>query len=92
MLEAFRNQDRYNLIFAPHVMLFERKWVVTLDPPSLARVMPPGAGMASDPRIHIDTGSAASSDMSYTNRADIYLAMSAARSTSSCASRVPACS
>jgi hypothetical protein len=73
VLEAFRNQDRYNLIFAPHVMLFERKWVVTLDPPSLARVMPPGAGMASDPRIHIDTGSAASSDMSYTNRADIYL-------------------
>lgn len=73
VLEAFRHQDRYNLIFAPHVMLFERKWVVTVDPPSLARVQPPGAAFAQEPRIHIDTGSGASSDMSYTNRADIYL-------------------
>ncbi len=73
VLAAFRGQDRYNLIFAPHVMLFERKWVVTVDPPSLARVMPPGPAYRAERRIHIDTGSAASSDMSYTNRADIYL-------------------
>lgn len=73
VLEAFRNQDRYNLIFAPHVMLFARKWVVTVDPPSLACVVAPGPELRADPRIHIDTGSAASSDMSYTNRADIYL-------------------
>jgi hypothetical protein len=73
VIAAFRNQDRYNLIFAPHVMLFERKWVVTLDPPSLARVVPPGAQYRAERRIHVDTGSAASSDMSYTNRADIYL-------------------
>lgn len=73
VLEAFRNQDRYNLIFAPHVMLFERKWVVTVDPPSIARVVPPGPDVRKNPRIHIDTGSAASSDMSYTNRADIYI-------------------
>ena len=73
VLEAFRKQDRYNLIFAPHVMLFERKWVVTVDPPSLARVMPPGLRYRSQARIHVDTGSAASSDMSYTNSADIYL-------------------
>jgi CDP-glycerol glycerophosphotransferase (TagB/SpsB family) len=73
VLEAFRQQDRYNLIFAPHVMLFERSFVVTVDPPSLARVRPPGPEYAQEPRIHIDSGSAASSDMSYTNRADIYL-------------------
>jgi hypothetical protein len=73
VLEAFRDQDRYNLIFAPHIMLFERKWVVTVDPPSLARVQPPLPRLRDAPRIHIDTGSAASSDMSYTNRADIYL-------------------
>jgi hypothetical protein len=73
VLEAFRNQDRYNLIFAPHVMLFARQWVVTIDPPSLARVQPPGPEYAHEPRIHIDPGSPASSDMSYTNRADIYL-------------------
>jgi hypothetical protein len=73
VLGAFRSQDRYNLIFAPHVMLFERKWVVTLDPPNIARVATPGPEFRAEPRIHIDTGSAASSDMSYTNRADIYL-------------------
>jgi hypothetical protein len=73
VLAAFRDQDRYNLIVAPHVMLFERRWVVTLDPPSLARVCPPGPEFAAERRIHIDPGSAASSDMSYTNRADIYL-------------------
>jgi hypothetical protein len=73
VVEAFRGQDRYNLIFAPHVMLFARRWVVTVDPPSLARVSPPGPEIARAPRIHVDTGSSASSDMSYTNRADIYL-------------------
>jgi hypothetical protein len=73
VIEAFRNQDRYNLIFAPHVMLFERKWLVTIEPPSIARVAPPGTEYRNDPRIHVDTGSTASSDMSYTNRADIYL-------------------
>lgn len=73
VLEAFRGQDRYNLIFAPHVMLFARRWVVTVDPPSIARVVPPGPEYAAEPRIHIDTGSSASSDMSYTNRADIYI-------------------
>jgi hypothetical protein len=73
VLEAFRAQDRYNLIFAPHVMLFQRQLVVTVDPPSLARVRPPGPAITAAPRIHSDPGSAASSDMSYTNRADIYL-------------------
>lgn len=73
VLKAFLGQDRYNLIFAPHVMLFARKWVVTVDPPSLARVQPPGPEYTRARRIHIDTGSAASSDMSYTNRADIYI-------------------
>jgi CDP-glycerol glycerophosphotransferase (TagB/SpsB family) len=73
VLEAFRQQDRYNLIFAPHVMLFERRFVVTVDPPSLARARAPDPEYAHEPCIHIDTGSAASSDMSYTNRADIYL-------------------
>lgn len=73
VLEAFRSQDRYNLIFAPHVMLFERRWVVTVDPPSIARVVPPGPAITAASRIHCDPGSATSSDMSYTNRADIYL-------------------
>lgn len=73
VLEAFHDQDRYNLILAPHVMLFERRLVVTVDPPGIARVIPPAGRYREAARIHADTGSAASSDMSYTNRADIYL-------------------
>lgn len=73
VLDAFVDQDRYNLIFAPHVMLFARKWTVTIDPPAVARVRPPGPAVSACPRIHVDLGSGASSDMSYTNRADLYL-------------------
>ncbi|MDM7957025.1 hypothetical protein [Blastomonas sp.] len=73
VLDAFVGQDRYNLIFAPHVMLFARKWTVTIDPPAVARVQPPGAAVSASSHIHLDLGSGASSDMSYTNRADLYL-------------------
>jgi hypothetical protein len=73
VLDAFGGQDRYNLIFAPHVMLFAREWTVTIDPPAVARVRPPGPSVSACPHIHVDLGSGASSDMSYTNRADLYL-------------------
>jgi hypothetical protein len=72
-LDWFLDQDRYNLIFAPHIMLFERRVVLTVDkfrmdfPGSLS---PRYAGAA---HIHIDKGSRASTDMTYTNCADIYL-------------------
>jgi hypothetical protein len=73
VLEAFVEQDRYNLVFAPHVMLFERRWTITLDPPAVAKVKMPSSRVLSSPRIHVDLGSPASSDMSYTNAADLYL-------------------
>ena len=73
VLEAFVDQDRYNLIFAPHVMLFERRWTITLDPPAIAKVRMPSERVLASPRIHVDLGSPASSDMSYTNAADLYL-------------------
>jgi hypothetical protein len=73
VLEAFVSQDRYNLIFAPHVMLFARNWTLTIDPPAVARVRRPGLPVSACPHIHVDLGSGASSDMSYTNRADLYL-------------------
>jgi len=73
VLEAFVDQDRYNLVFAPHVMLFERSWTITLDPPAIAKVKMPSSRVLSSPRIHVDLGSPASSDMSYTNAADLYL-------------------
>lgn len=73
ILDYFAGQDRYNLIFAPHVMLFERNWTVTIDPPAIARVHKPGAQYSNLPHMLVDLGSEASVDMTYTNAADIYL-------------------
>lgn len=71
VLDAFAGSDRFNLIFAPHVMLFQRRWTVTISPPAIRRVRAPVSRGASN--IMVDPGSPASSDMSYTNRADLYL-------------------
>src|SRR5690606_4003226 len=38
VLEWFADQDRFNLLFAPHVMLFAKRWTIGLDPLSIARV------------------------------------------------------
>jgi hypothetical protein len=73
VLEHFLRDDRYNLIFAPHVMLFHRRFVVTIDK---LRVDRPGRidrRFYQAPNIHIDLGSTASTDMTYTAAADIYL-------------------
>ena len=73
VLEHFLRDDRYNLIFAPHVMLFHRRFVLTIDK---FRVDRPGRidqRFLDAPNIHVDLGSAASTDMSYTQAADIYL-------------------
>ena len=73
VLEHFLRDDRYNLIFAPHVMLFHRRFVVTID---RLRVDRPGRlnqRFLDAPNIHVDLGSAASTDMTYTQAADIYL-------------------
>lgn len=73
ILEWFARQDRFNLVFAPHVMLFAKRWTIGLSPPSLAHVPPVPRMAGQKPHILIDTGSRASLDMTYTNRADIYL-------------------
>jgi hypothetical protein len=73
VLEHFLADDRYNLIFAPHVMLFHRRFVVTIDK---LRIDRPGAieqKFLDAPNIHVDLGSHASTDMTYTSAADIYL-------------------
>ncbi len=73
VLDHFLNDDRYNLIFAPHIMMFERKVVFTVDRMSMAF---PGAidhKYLAAPNIHVDLASAALTNMSYTNCADIYL-------------------
>lgn len=73
VLHAFKDQNRYNLIFAPHVMLFARRWVLTVDKLSVAAVRKPDPQLLQASNIHIDLGSSASNDMRYTNRAEIYL-------------------
>jgi hypothetical protein len=73
VLEWFADQDRFNLIFAPHVMLFAKRWTIGLDPLSIARVPPIPERIFAAPNIHVDTGSAALFDMTYAELAEIYL-------------------
>jgi hypothetical protein len=73
ILDYFRRSDRYNLIFAPHVMLFQRRVTVTIEPPRVrfaGRIAP---AVREAPNILIDLGSPASIDMTYTTAADVYL-------------------
>lgn len=64
VLEIMAAQDRYNLIFAPHVRLF--------DPPTPAKYAP-FERFRTLPHMRIDLGSDASIDMTYTQAADLYL-------------------
>ena len=73
ILDWFIANPKYNLIFAPHVMLFQRRVVFTVDK---FRVAFPGKldkKYLEAPNIYVDLGSTASTDMTYTNAADIYL-------------------
>lgn len=73
VLEHFLADDRFNLIFAPHVMLFHRPFVVTIDKLRIDRPGRIEERFLRAPNIHVDLGSRASTDMSYTRAADIYL-------------------
>lgn len=73
VLDWFVEHDDHHLIFAPHVMLFERPFVVTIDKLRLRRVGRIEERYLRAPNIHIDLGSRASTTMAYTERADIYL-------------------
>jgi hypothetical protein len=64
VLEQFAASQRYNLIFAPHIRLFDGA-----DPKTVEALAP----FLDDPRIHIDLGGPAAIDMTYTRAADIYL-------------------
>ncbi len=73
VLDYFAKSQRYNLIFAPHVMLFHRPVAVTINP--FGFHFPGGIAPAvrNAPNIHIDLSSPACTDMTYTLAADIYL-------------------
>ena len=65
VFEFFADHPEYNLIFAPHVVLFKRRLR------HRARRIP--KKFYRLPNIHIDLGSMASVDMTYMLAADIYL-------------------
>lgn len=73
VLEFFRENADYNLIFAPHIMLFQRRLVTTIDKLSFGLPGSLSARFASAPNIHVDLSSPALTDMTYTNMADVYL-------------------
>jgi hypothetical protein len=73
VLDFFLRNDAYNLIFAPHVMLFERPFSLSIDRLRIDRPGRIDPRFLRAPNIHIDLGSLASTDMTYTNAADIYL-------------------
>jgi len=73
VLDWFVAHEEYHLIFAPHVMLFERPFVLTIDRLRIDRPGRIAERYLRAPNIHIDLGSRASTTMVYTDRADIYL-------------------
>ena len=73
ILDWFIDHEEYHLIFAPHVMLYERPFVMTIDKLRIDRPRRIEERYLRAPNIHIDLGSRASTTMAYTNRADIYL-------------------
>lgn len=73
ILDWFLANPGYNLIFAPHIMLFQRRIVFTIDKLRLAFPGKLERKYRDAPNIHVDLGSVASTDMTYTNAADIYL-------------------
>lgn len=73
VLDFFRTHEDRELIFAPHVMLFERPFVLTIDKLTVNRAGAIDNRYLHGDNIHIDLGSRASTDMSYTMAADLYL-------------------
>lgn len=73
ILEHFAEQEEFNLIVAPHVMLFRRKVLASTERLAikLRREIP--RRFFDIDHIHIDTGSLNSVDMTYTRMADIYV-------------------
>jgi CDP-glycerol glycerophosphotransferase (TagB/SpsB family) len=73
VLDWFVDHPEYQLIFAPHVMLFERPFTISVDKLRIDRPGRMEPRHVNAPNIHIDLGSRASTTMAYTQAADIYL-------------------
>jgi len=73
ILKQFAGHAQYNLIFAPHILLFRRRWHISPHSRRVRRTgRPPGAAFAAE-NIIIDLDSPALVDMTYLRAADIYL-------------------
>ncbi len=74
ILEYFYNNQKYNLIFAPHIMLYTRKMHFSEEKKSsIGWVKPVPEKYFNCPHILIDTDGIACTDMTYTLGADIYM-------------------
>jgi hypothetical protein len=73
LLEYFASQNTFNLVFAPHVMLFRKRYQASLAPLRFSAVPQVPGHLRELPQIHVDLGSQASVDMTYTRMADIYI-------------------
>lgn len=73
VLDWFASNPDLNLIFAPHVMLFERRWHIEVSAMKAALRKRLPARFRDKPNILIDVNSTRLFDMSYTLSADLYL-------------------
>ncbi|MDZ7626848.1 MAG: hypothetical protein U5J99_00415 [Parvularculaceae bacterium] len=73
VLDWFAANPDLNLIFAPHVMLFERRWHIELAAMKAALRKRLPERFRHKPNILIDVNSTRLFDMSYTLSADLYL-------------------
>jgi len=73
VLEFFRLRRDWNLVVAPHVMLFAKRLHISADPLCLRWRRGIPRRYFSAPNILLDMGSSACVDMTYTHAADIYL-------------------
>jgi hypothetical protein len=73
VLDYFMANPQYNLIFAPHIMMFERRVAMTIDKLSIGFPGRVAEKYRAAPNIHVDIDSVALTNMTYTNGADIYL-------------------
>ena len=73
IVEWFAQQDRYNLIVSPHVMLFQRRLHASVEHRRMRwrRTLP--QHLLQHSNVLVDYGSARSIDMTYTRSADLYL-------------------
>lgn len=73
ILDWFASQDRFNLIVAPHVMLFKRLLHTSLIHRTVRYRRGVPRRFLHHPMIRVDKGSRRSIDMSYVRAADIYI-------------------